>query len=464
MITIASTSNTAVKMLLLPLNYTQLYNKLKLILNSREISFFTKPEGSNSDLYWTYDVSSTTLVKKFSQLNSDDQENFINELELLKSDVLFKLNKSQDKDLKQIADKLFIIPNKDSLKALFIDNQWKFIITEWGCLNLIADKGTDVISNLFAIPRSNSDIVILNFFEKQSKTSLSHYPFILEYQGIALEYSTDQSGIFNRGRCIIGSKFSIKANSNHKLRDVETFEVIKDDFYNVYISDFQNISINIINQNKEPITGKEFSLLNANKSFLLKSNENGEIFFDDIEIGTEFTITDKRSNQNVNLMVEKGKFTYECDFEQNESVQVSIQVVNTDNIPISMYEISIEKNKNSSMLLSDSNGMIFLENCYCDEEIFLLNPKNPINTLLCTVQKKDNQFVFTVTENIIPEITFTFIDYKQRPIKNRKVILKVGNKKIKLKTNNNGICIIKATELEKNQSVKVSVSSLFNII
>jgi hypothetical protein len=196
MITLCTSNNSKLKLLLLPLNYTQLYNKLKVVLSQNEFSFFAKPESNGNNTFWTYDVSSTNSYKSFDSLQEDEKENAIDELESLKYSVFKKLNESKDKDLKSIVSSLFAVPDNESIKAIFLDNKWKIVITQWGCSNLNANSGSDTISALFAKPRLNSDIVILNFLDKYSKETVSNFPFSINYQNVTLSFVSDQNGNF----------------------------------------------------------------------------------------------------------------------------------------------------------------------------------------------------------------------------------------------------------------------------
>jgi hypothetical protein len=460
MITLCTSNNIKLKLLLLPLNYTQLYNKLKVVLSQNEFSFFAKPESNGNNTFWTYDVSSTNSYKSFDNLQEDEKENAIDELESLKYSVFKKLNESKDKDLKSIVSSLFAVPDNESIKAIFLDNKWKIVITQWGCSNLNANSGSDTISALFAKPRLNSDIVILNFLDKYSKETVSNFPFSINYQNVTLSFVSDQNGNYNRGRCKIGSDFIVNASLNKKNRELAKFEVLKGHQYNVFVPSYQDISIKVINQKGEPIINAEIEYKNLDKADFFITNDEGLIFFNDVETGTEIDLLDKLTSKSLKLKIEKDKDYYEFVVERTKFFEAVVTVVNVINEVLPDFELAMLKNDNTANLITDSNGKLLINGCKAEEEIVFLNLKNSNNKVTCKIKEDAaNEFTIVIEEIINRDIKVSFIDYKKRPIKNKYVVFKVGDKKINVKTNEQGDCIFKELDFTNNQKVEVSVMS-----
>ena len=110
-ITLVESSPGTLNYLLQPLNYTQLYNKLKTILSSEEILLFSRPDIYDASTNWSADLPAgytRTQLQLYTGMSSQDRTNVEEKISNLKESITRKL--SSNKDLSGIAETFFKIP------------------------------------------------------------------------------------------------------------------------------------------------------------------------------------------------------------------------------------------------------------------------------------------------------------------------------------------------------------------
>jgi hypothetical protein len=457
MVNLLSTKNIEFKLLFAPLNYTQLYNKLVTFLDKDELKLFAKPEINNNQTNWLLDSVAKQEIIPFEQLSEYEKEIAIEKLTQLKAQICQKISNSKDKEINSLLDCLFIIPNVKNMFALKVDLDWQLLITNWGSVYNNKDERNDIITGLITKPRVYSCNVSFKFTDTLGNPKIN-FKFDLSYLNKEIELITDANGMHYFGACKIDSEYKFYAHINNKKRLLAALTFKQNGVYDIIVTDYSDITLKVLDQNKTPIVDEEFSIEFLGSSQNYMTNKEGLIYFSDFPVGNTLLVTDNIDKNNcAEYTVEADSSIFEFFVKRTEYLDVTVKVIDAHNNIMPAFEIDLFRNGMNKLLKTNAEGIVMLNDALLEEKIKVYNSKNQSNFVEFTVNKEQNLFVLQIVEEIVPTVKVKFIDKKNSPITNTLVEFKIKGEVVKQTTDENGYCFFPKTDFKNNEKVKLKI-------
>ena len=414
---VTETRNRDVSFLLHPLNYTQLYHRLKTLLNPEEIRVFGKPDSFGDTTSWSADTGEDGRVRDTAQLSSEQNDELADRLENLKMSILSKA--ANIPELAKKAHQLFTIPASTALKAVVSGNDVYPLLIQWGCQSNRVQSTIDPLSTFLSRPRSNSAQVSIAL-EYTTGGPIADRNFYLEYNGRESREKANGEGLYHRGRCKIGSQLEVYDRVDNEVRYAHRFTVTPDGTYTVRFPRLIAIRVQMLDQERRPLASEPVQLGTPGTLADYTTDADGFVSLPYWEAGTELEMRDGQNPDAAETVLPQSDgeiipFVVRRGYTEDATVDV----VDENGAPCAHYTLELQAASGKRMVQADSKGGLRLQGLPAGETIRLSNPANESNHSEYTVQRPGpNHFVFTVRTEPVKLVTVRLLDRKKKPLPN----------------------------------------------
>jgi len=453
MLYISETKNKSVNFLLHPLNYTQFYHKLKTVLDDQEIQIFAKPDVNPDTTSWLADVKGPGKVVDFEQLPSEEKDNMADHLEQFKDRIVAKL--SGIKELAPAVKHLFTVPDANDIKAVQQNDVWFPVLIQWACTSNNVTSNIDPLSTLLFRPRNNTDFVSINFMYTNGDIAAGK-EFYIEYNGRESREKTNAEGVYNRGRCKLGSTLLVYDKLNNDRVYIHDFNVAKGARYLVNFPLLTGATVTVIDQNKRPLPGERILLTTNGEEVEYSTNEAGMLILDNLEVGKELLIRDGSNTADARkYMINREGNELVFQVNRNQFAPAKITVINSRNENEAGHELLVEIDGVQGEYMTNAGGEIGLGKLRVDSQVKVTNKSDSTNTAVYTVAEGDNDFIFKLVPS--KEVKVRLVDGKNRVMPGIKVDFTYNGATQSLVTNDAGVCVMPHSSFIDREKVKVFI-------
>lgn len=452
---ISETRNKDINFLIQSMNYTQLHNKLGTILSKEEIRLLAKPDISPDTTAWFAEAGTGAKIVDHSNLTDAQKDELADIIEQLREQILFKLN--NNKDFSQIAKVLFSLPQENDIKCIIEENKIVPVFTQWACNSNLVRSSIDPLSTLLGRPRVNTDDVTIRFNYHTGEPAINKTVYFF-YNEKESEETTGDEGLYHRGRCRIGSSFTVYCVSDGKKKYQQHFTVVKGGEYRAVFPLLTSATVKIIDQHEAILVGETIYTIQENGTCTYVSDENGIVILENIIVGVVLVLKDTSSNPIIQQQIpERNGNEFIFKLERKYTGQCRIRVVNEMDQPLPGVSLLTEQSGKHAEYISDESGIINAGEIAAGSQLKVINKLNLENFTMFVVKKGFNDFIFRLVQ--LPEkmVTVRFIDAKKNPLVNTKVDFSFGSTILTLESDINGVCQLPFKELTDKETIKTFI-------
>jgi hypothetical protein len=455
MIYIGETNNKTTKFLLSPLNYLQLFNKLKSILSADELLLFAKPQVFSDTTSWETSIEKQGIITSQDALDEAQKDALADYFDNYQNSILSKLKVMPD--MQKVAEHLFKVPNTNNIKALISGDQVFPVLTNWACLESNVTSTADALTMFKSRPRVTSDLVILSI-KYHTGAIADNKTFYISYLNKSSTEKTNNDGEYNRGRCKIGSELIVYEEVNGMPTSYHNFIIEKGADYNIVFPLLANVVVQVKDQHNKPLAQFEIITITNDVITNFTTDKDGFINLGGLRVDDNVemkTTIENTAIRNYTVKDEDNKFLFIV--EQQYFTESTIKIVNENNEIQKGYELMVEYKGNNQKYISNEEGEIFLEKLLENEVLKVINPKNIENKNVFTINEAatNNEFLFQLID--LPErmIVFKLIDKSKKSIANIPVEFTFKGGKHNAITNEEGICLLPQGSFVNKEKVRV---------
>lgn len=436
---IGETQNRNVNFLLLPFNYTQMYNKLTTLLSTEDVRCLAKPDMISGTTAWTAVCGKEARIVAFESLSDEQKDELADRLEVLKQNIITKL--AGVKEMQPILTHLFTVPSTSDVKAIVDQNMVYPLLLQWGCTSNEVNSSADPITSLINRPRTNSAYVDISFVYHTGEPA-SLIPFKLHYRNLETDCHTDSAGNYVLGRCKLQTHFAVQYSTDGFSRRYD-FEVTNGAAYQVTIFKMAERGLRVIDQHGQPVPNTPV-ILRTDTEQTIQTDATGCASLGSWKVGDTLTVIDAidPTNQTTDqVTAENTMLTLKVVRYQRATCKV--HVVDEHRNPVVGFALDLAYNTIQENRYTNDFGLIGLtDNLYVGNTLTITNPKNPANQQAFILEHPENEIEF-VLYSLPPEfVTFKLVDKKKNPLQQVAFDILIQGKKHSLVSDDQGVCML----------------------
>jgi len=440
-ITLVESSPGTLNYLLQPLNYTQLYNKLKTILSSEEMLLFSRPDIYDASTNWSADLPAgytRAQLQLYTGMSSQDRTNVEEKISNLKESITRKL--SSNKDLSGIAETFFKIPSEEDIYVLNIGGVYIPIFTRWGCSLVNVPLDTNPLSKVldkFNLPTSE---VTLSFRYSNGRIA-SEYLFFYSFSGKESVQKTDAEGFFKLGKIRSGTSFSVYEIRNNNKGEGFDFVAMEGQMYAVIIPVYTNGSVVVKDQNEKLLGNKTISVLHNGTVNEYMTDADGKILLNGLRVGSDITFSDIQNPAiNATHEVKESDAHFVFTLKQNIPTYVNISVQDSNKTKLANYPILVKIGDTQAIeYRTNADGSIKIDNCVPGSAINITDVNKLDNKIDYVLQEGENDFLLFSDFNPSSQfIRVRLLNHRNEPIPKIPIKINYRNQQTDFVTDKNG--------------------------
>lgn len=461
-ITLLESSPGTLNYLLQPLNYTQLYNKLKTILSAEEMLLFSRPDIYDASTNWSADLPSgytRSQLQLYSSMVAQDRLNVEQKISQLKESITRKL--STNKDLTAISETFFKIPSDEDIYVFNIGGINFPIFSRWGCSLVNVPLDTNPLSKVlekFNLPTSD---VTLAFRFSNGRVA-SEYLFLYSFSGKESVQKTDNEGFFKLGKIRSGTSFSVFEIRNNNKGEGFDFVAMEGQMYSVVIPAYTNRSVVVKDQNEKLLSNKTISVFHNGTLSEYMTDSHGKILLNGLRVGREITFSDIQNPANkATHEVKESDAHFVFILKQNIPTNVNISVQDSNKTKLANYPILIKIGDAQAIeYKTNSDGSFKIENCVPGSAINITDVNKLDNKIDYVLQEGENDFLLFSDFNSSSQfIRVRLLNNRNEPIPKIPVKINYRNQLTDFVTDKNGEFALPKNTFIDESKVSASITT-----
>ncbi|MCC5944178.1 MAG: Ig-like domain-containing protein [Bernardetiaceae bacterium] len=454
MLLLSENQNSEVTQVLQPRNYTQIYNKLKSILSPNEILLFARPDTYSSITRWSAEnYGRSDKFKSYEMLDEEQKDEVADAIAQLRADIGIKLK--EHKEFRNIYKDLFLLPSVQDIKVIETETGIQPVFTQWACKSNEVTALEDPLSILINRPRSNRARVLIQA-QYADGTLATEKELFIDYRGREMKISTNAKGVYDLGKCLIGTPIAVyDKNENGKLYE-RNFKVrAEDDTYIVIIPSFADATLKVLDAQDMPLPHVDLIFKQeGNQPLPINSGDSGSLAFENLEVGTTIRIEEADNPKNTQ--------SYKIEAQGNDFIfrignAVKITVVDENEKPLAEYPLLVTQKETQDKLSADTEGNINLGGDFkFGENIKVADANKPENEETYLVKDGDNHFVFHIKKQP-PFVKVKLIDHKNEPIPATNIAFNYSAGLKEATTDEQGVILLPYESFQNKEKVKALV-------
>jgi hypothetical protein len=438
-------------------NYTQLYNRLKVILSPEDLLLFSRPDMYSDVNKWS--VENSSLIEQelgtYSGLSEEDKDDIADDLETRKASILKVLLATSE--FKKIAEDLFIVPSSENIYAVKTEKGLRAILTQWGCKSNEVNSSVDSLNTVIHRPRTNTDRVLIEAVYTDGSPAAEKLIFIA-YLSRETREKTNKEGLYDRGRCKLNTSFTVYEKINEKESSLHEFTVTSGGKYLVTFPIYTRGSIKVVNQKNLPIPDASILLEYEGEQSQIQVGKTGEYPLESLEVGKSISIKEASNPENqVTHIIQKEGNEIILQIHETMYADVIVKVIDEQRQALPNYPIQIEIEEASREYTTQAEGIFMLTHLQVGTLIKAINPKNTENQISYTVVEDYNELVIQVEKPIEKKVTVKLINHKKDALPNVPIDFQYSQQEKQQVTNSEGICTFPFETFQDKEKVKTLI-------
>lgn len=439
---------------LLQRSYESVHVRLREILSPEEAAFFAATETKSHEQSWF--VESTGGLVPFSRLAEDEKSEVSDLIQEIRTSILPKL--LADKQLKDIANDLFIVPSENSIQvSRNPQGHFTVTLTQWACRDAMGDMRKDVLSIVVNRPKPDHTTVNLQVSYTDGPLYAGR-ELAFFYKDRVKVFRTNDQGEVHLGRMKNGSIFSVAPSADPAGKDVQSLSVVPgQELYPVSFPFYQTLSVAVRDQKGNPVPGAavEFGY-GEKKSTFISDGEGMIILTDWIYKGGALILSEPEkpdSAQSFDLpREERADFVFQVF--RPVFGDLLIRVLDQNQAPYAAYPVNVSTPAGAQDRLTDAEGKILISGLQSESHVRASDGRNPQNSVETTTGEGPQELVLRV-ERPAPEIVrVRLLDRQGAPMEGIPMDFALGANPETRTTDAEGICRLEK-ELFGNAKRKV---------
>lgn len=445
---LSRTQISKIRFLLPGLNYSNVHAALQGLLPEEYASIFAKINVSGAQAAWSVDDDlQYSTLDTASDMEKEEVADIIaerkNEIEiLLKNNVQFG----------KCCGELFAVPSAANIHFSHGSNGGlTVVLSQWGAKNKSSETNTDVIQSLLVMPRS---YFFSSYLEVKYKKDVPapNEKIDISFFGEPKSFLTDGDGVIAMGRLRSGLTFVASKGDIRQTYNVSD----SDNRFELVIPRYTSATVTVLNQKDEPVPG--YKLIIENVTYT--ADADGEMHTNQFEYiqDENLNILDSsgfRNNDVFKLEWEesRNKFVYKIVEHQKSSLTINVMYDNAD--PAAEYPVTLRNKVDNSIieLVSDDDGVVFLDDLITDDEILVTDGKMQSNNLSVKLNKGCNNCVLTVEREREKMVFVRLHNLDGSTMEGIKIKVKLKSGEMELETDSEGCIYIPASEFTNGEKV-----------
>ncbi len=461
MLQIARTENNKSSSVIHKVNYTQLYNQLKVLLPGELISLFAKPDIGDNYTIWTSDeFSGPASIKSFSALSEKEKNLAAGEIEDKKDQILSVL--SGHPVLGPMSEQLFFIAEEDDIKWISDGANSTVVLCRWGSKSNLVKTAVNPLTTVINRPGNNRSEVTVrtkyNDGDYASEINIS-----VEYKGNIKNYQTNEYGEVQLGRFLHGSNIKIFFIFGNEKRYQHQFTVDERTHYDIKIPKTGDAVINVVNQDGKSIPGCDIELEYKGSKYAYKTNENGTLVIEHLEyreileVFAEMEILGTSTKANAQLKISDSENKLTLVLKEPRPANLSIKTIDQFDNPIST-NISIAFSGKVQEFTTDEEGELKINGLYELGQSLNIKATDFNHELKgYVINEKENEIILKLS---VPEPKFIIVkllDFKKQLLPGTKIDFASQNINESRTTNEASLCNFNIGDFNHNEKVKTKI-------
>lgn len=266
---------------------------------------------------------------------------------------------------------------------------------------------------VFEIPHEEKPVYNDCYIKVLKKSDNQPVPdYSLRFESMAMNgfRLTDSNGIIPLENVTIGSVVNVFKNNTSEPEQIQ-IEQNKIE-YILFVDDeikieTQNCHIKIEDESGQGVAGLFVKIESSLTNDYFTSDEKGMVFIGDLEVGEEIKCNVPAENQIYSFFVEKGKEEYVIKINQRpfiKTLDCHLKVVEgPEQVPVDSFSIRLESDTMQGFFLTDSFGVLPLENMTPGMEVscFVEKGRDPI---VFKIEEGKEEYLIQIDKR--PDITF----------------------------------------------------------
>ncbi|AYQ36599.1 hypothetical protein [Runella sp. SP2] len=456
MFRIAESRSNNIEFLLRPRNYTQVYNRLKMLLSVDQLAFFARPDVQGEVTLWSSETAgSYQMIREYASLAEDEKDRVADTVEEQKAAIVAALSKYPE--FEPILTTLFILPDPTALKVLKSGEQLTPILTQWGSKNTEVTIESDPITALINRPRSTTAIVTVEVIYTDGEPAASKDLWV-EYLSAESKERTNKDGLYHRGRCKLNTTFKVYDRQDNQPLYIHEFTVVPDGKYIVLLPYLTTANIKVVDQKNRPVSGVEVQVTFNEIPQIEISDKTGQIVLKNLEAGQIVVITEKDNLENtLTYKLKRDKNEYVLKVYRPVMAEASLRVIDQEGNPQSNLSVSYHYEGVEKEGKTDGEGALWLGSFEAGKEVKVYPKNRPDTFKVFRVEEGQNEFILEVFNEPPKFVKVNLIDYDKEPIPDASVGFKHNGQELQSTTDAAGTFTIPLEWFKDWEKVKATI-------
>jgi len=456
---IAETPNKSVSFILLPRNYTIIYNKLKTYFTGSGIFFLARPDVKADYTNWS--VEADTQINRadildYNQLDNEEKDIVVDQVETLKDNITARLLK--EPELSSIVADLFIIPALNSIKVIKKGHELHPVLTQWGCrYNNIPNK-INPLSELIGETATTTAKVLLEFYYTDGAKAAGK-TFYASYLGRQTQAKADKDGLYNRGRLKLDSVLTVFDIVNDVKSYIHTFTITPNAKYVVTFPYITSATIKVVDQLGELLLNKDILISYQGAETAYNTGQTGIVALNYIECGKTITAIESgntKNTQTYTLSREHNDFTFVCN--RTLYADATIKVIDGNNNLQKHYKVLVDYDGQQKEYSTLEEGIIKLDRLQAGKEIKITDLNKIDNFIIGSIQLENNEFIINITREAPKFVKVRLVDHRNKPMPATLIAFEHNGKKREEITDADGYCTMPFEDFVDGKKVNAVIN------
>jgi hypothetical protein len=461
MLQISRTENSKSSAVIHKVNYTQLYNQLKVQLPGELSSLFAKPDiGVNYTVWLSDDFGANAKLRLFSTLSEKEKNDAAAEIEDKKERIISILANSPV--LSEHSENLFLIAEEDDIKIISDGTKSMVVLCRWGSKSNIIRTPLNPLTVVMNRPCNNRSNVTLQA-KYHDGDFVSNIELNVVYKGGTKSYQTDEYGRAELGRFLHGAELGVYLMYGAEKRYFHHLIVDERTQYEVKIPRTGDALITVLNQDGISIPSAVLDIVYKNDKQNYKTNENGTLILENLEYGEIINIVAKtiiqgrEYNANAELHINQPQNVLTINLREPRPANLTIRTLDQNDNVLSTAIVINSMGKTQDFITNDQ-GLLHLNALFEIGQI--LNIKaGEYNYELngYKIKDKENEIILKISVPEPQRITVKLLDFNKQPLPG--ILIDFSSKNINepRTTTNDAFCTFNKSDFLHNEKIKAGI-------
>jgi hypothetical protein len=456
MLQIARTENSKSTAIIYKINYTQLYNQLKVVLPKELMLLFAKPDIGEKFTLWTSEsFSEYAQLKPFSALSEKEKNDAASQIEEKKDEIVSIL--ANHPTLGAMAENLFIISEEDDIKYVSDGSISSVVLSRWGSKSNVVKTTINPLTTVINRPGNKRSDVCLHTKYKDGDFA-SNIELSVEYKGAVKNYQTDELGQLTLGRFIHGSIITVFFGHGKEKRYQHSFTIDERIDYHIQIPKTADLIIETVNQEGNPIVC-DIELDYKNSKTVQKTNDSGMLIVEDLEYGERIDVFANffENSASAGIQISGPDNRLRLVLKEPSPSNLLIKTLDQFDNPLST-DIAISADGKIQHYQTNTEGIVYLKGIYEIAQVINISAEAyQFELTNYKITEKEQELVLRLRVPEPKALTVKLLDFNKQPLPALKIDFASKNINEPRTTDADAICRFNQGDFVHNEKIKAKI-------